>query len=264
LRENVIESDPAADGGSVLLITEITAHRKLQESLKFNENLAATGRLAHVIAHEINNPLEAMSNLLYLAEQSSSDTSDTREYVRQAATELMRISQITKQVLAYHRESKEPVVTRADEVLENVLAMYRSHIMGSKVALQSSVNCCRKIYVRPGEIRQVFSNVISNALDAIGPNGGKLHVRCFNVIDPSTNRRGVRFLFSDSGSGIPEESLPNIFDAFFTTKGIEGSGVGLWLSMDLVTKNGGDIRVRTRTRGPYRGTLFAIFLPLHG
>lgn len=263
LRQNVIESDPQDEDGSVLLITDITAHRKLQETLKFNERLAATGRLAHVIAHEINNPLEAMSNLLFLAEHSSADSSETHGYVEQASTELLRISQITKQVLAYHRESRDPMATRADEVLDNVLTMYRSHIMGNKVVLETRMKCSSEIFVRPGELRQVFGNVIANALDAIGPNGGTLRIRCFNTTDQRTKQKGVRFVFSDSGSGMPEEMVPNIFDAFFTTKGAEGSGVGLWLSMDLVAKHGGHIQVRTRTTGPYRGTLFAIFLPRH-
>jgi two-component system, NtrC family, sensor kinase len=263
LRQNAIESDPQEESGSVLLITEITAQRKLQETLKFNERLAATGRLAHVIAHEINNPLEAMSNLLFLAECSSTATSETHSYVQQASVQLLRISEITKQVLAYHRESKDPVATRADEVLDNVLAMYRSHLMGRRVALEAKLNCSSEIFVRPGELRQVFGNLISNALDAIGPGGGTLRVRCFNVTDQRTKRKGVRIFFSDSGSGIADELLPNIFDAFFTTKGTEGSGVGLWLSVDLLTKQDGYLRVRTRTAGPYRGTLFSIFLPLH-
>ncbi len=263
LRENFIESDPVAESGSVLLVTEITAQKKLQETLKFNERLAATGRLAHVIAHEINNPLEAMSNLLFLAEKSSRGTSDTHGYVEQASKELLRISQITKQVLVYHRESKESAATPSDEILENVLAMYRSHIMGRKVVLDVKIRCTCQIFVRPGEIRQVFGNLISNALDAIGPNAGRLHVRCLKAVDQRTHKQGVRFLFSDSGSGIPDEMLPKIFDAFFTTKGAEGSGVGLWLCRDLVAKNGGYIGVRTRTAGPYRGTLFTIFLPLY-
>lgn len=204
-----------------------------------------------------------MSNLLFLAEQTSAGTGETHSYVEQASKELLRISQITKQVLAYHRESKEPEATRADDILENVLAMYRSHIMGSRVTLETKLKCSSEIFVRPGELRQVFGNLISNALDAIGSSGGTLRVRCFNTIDRHTMHKGVRFFFSDSGSGIPEDVLPSIFDAFFTTKGIKGSGVGLWLSVDLLMKHGGHLRVRTRTTGKYRGTLFTVFLPLH-
>lgn len=263
LRYNVIESAPGDDSGSILLLTEITEQKKLQATLKFNERLAATGRLAHVIAHEINNPLEAMSNLLYLAERSSSERGATRGYVEQASKELQRISRITKQVLAYHRESKEPIVTRADEILDGVLAIFRAHIMANKVTLDAHLNCSSEIFVHPGELRQVFSNLISNALDAIGQDGGTLRVRCFNTIDRRSGRKGIRFFFSDSGLGVQEDFLPNIFDPFFTTKGLKGSGVGLWLSAEILAKHDGYIRVRTRTTGSHRGTLFAIFLPVH-
>jgi signal transduction histidine kinase len=263
LRYNVIESALGDESGSILILTEITDQKKLQATLKFNERLAATGRLAHVIAHEINNPLEAMWNLLYLAERSSSETGATRSYVEQASKELERISRITKQVLAYHRESKEPIVTRADEILDGVLAIFRAHMMSNKVVLDVHLNCSSEIFVHPGELRQVFSNLISNAVDAIGEDGGTLRVRCFNTIDQRSGRKGIRFFFSDSGLGVPEDQLPDIFDAFFTTKGLKGSGVGLWLSAEILSRHDGYIRVRTRTTGSHRGTLFAIFLPVH-
>lgn len=263
LRHNIIESAPEEDGGSILLLTEITAQKKLQETLKFNERLAATGRLAHVIAHEINNPLEALSNLLYLAERSAPNTDDTHSYIEQAAKELVRISQITKQVLAYHRESTVPVVTRADEILDGVLAIFRAHIMANRVSLDAHLKSSTQVFVLPGELRQVFSNLITNALDAMAPDGGTLRVRCFDTIDWKSKRKGIRFLFSDSGSGIPENLIANIFEAFFTTKGLKGSGVGLWLSAEILAKHSGSIRLRTRTTGIYRGTLFSVFLPKH-
>ena len=261
LRYNIIESAPGDDSGSILLVTEITDQKKLQETLKFSERLAVTGRLAHIIAHEINNPLEAMSNLLYLAEQSSTTTHEIRSYIEQASTELQRISQITKQILAYHRESKTPAMARADEILDGVLTMFRAHMMSTKVTLDARLNCSSEVLVHAGELRQVFSNLISNALDAIGQDGGTLRVRCLNATDRSRNRKGIRILFCDTGSGVPENLLPNIFDAFFTTKGPKGSGVGLWLCAEILAKHDGYIRVRTRTKGPRRGTLFAVFLP---
>jgi two-component system NtrC family sensor kinase len=263
LRYNIIDSAPEDDSGSILLLTEVTDQKKMQETLKFNERLALTGRLAHVIAHEINNPLEAMSNLLYLAERSSRGTEETHDHVEQASKELARISQITKQILAFHRESKEPVVARADEILDGVLAMFRAHIMGNRVTLDSHLDCSSESFVHPGELRQVFSNLISNALDAIGQNGGTLRVRCFDTTDWPSKRKGIRIFFSDSGCGIADKLLPNIFDAFFTTKGLEGSGVGLWLCAEILAKHEGYIRVRTRTSGSHRGTLFSIFLPKH-
>lgn len=262
LRHNAIEAAPEDDSGSILLVTEFTDQKKLQETLKFNERLAATGRLAHVIAHEINNPLEAMSNLLYLSASSETSMEDTRTYVQQASIELGRISHITKQVLAYHRETTVPIVTGVDEILEGVLAIFRAHIMANKIGLDVNLKCSSPMLVHPGEIRQVFSNLIANAVDAIGEDGGTLHVRCFEAVDRRSRRRGVRVLFSDSGCGIPEKMLPNIFNAFFTTKGLKGSGVGLWLSAEILAKHEGYVQVRTRTEGKYRGTIFAIFLPM--
>ena len=261
VRYNLIDSAPDDESGSVLLLTEITDQKKLQETLKFSERLAATGRLAHVIAHEINNPLEAMSNLLYLAEGSARDADETRGYIEQATKELGRISQITRQVLAYHRETTEPTMTRADEILDGVLAIFRAHIMAHRVRLDTRLNCSTRLLVLAGEIRQVFSNFISNGLDAMGERGGTLRIRCSDSTDWHTNRKGVRFLFCDSGSGIAADIIPFIFDAFFTTRGLNGSGVGLWLSAEIVAKHNGSIRVKSRTTGNHRGTMFSIFLP---
>jgi len=133
--------------------------------------------------------------------------------------------------------------------------------MASKVTLDAHLKCSTQVFVLPGELRQVFGNLITNALDAIGQNGGTLRVRCFDTIDWQSKRKGIRFLFSDSGSGIQENLLSSIFEAFFTTKGLKGSGVGLWLSAEILAKHNGSIRLRTRTTGIYRGTLFSVFLP---
>lgn len=262
VRYDKIKADPQNDSGSVLLVTDITDHKKLQETLKLSERLAATGRLAHIIAHEINNPLEAITNLLYLTLQGTPPEDERHEYLQLASIELMRISQITKQVLAYHRESKQPVLTNADELLNGVLAMFRAQLLVSGVELISETRCSRPLRIHPGEIRQVFSNLIANGLDAIGTEGGRLRVRCVEATDHRTQAKGVRFIFSDSGQGIPAHVYPKIFEAFYTTKNLKGSGIGLWLSAEVVGKHKGYIRVRTRTEGPYRGTLFAIFLPM--
>ena len=262
VRYDLIQSD-ARVSGSVLILTDITDQKKLQETLKLSERLAATGRLAHIIAHEINNPLEAMSNLLYLAAQGTELSSETHAYIDQASHELLRISQITKQVLAYHRESKQPVLTGADEILEGALAMFRAHMRGMGLELISKISCDDEILVHPGEIRQVFGNIISNAIDAAVPYG-QLRVRCFRSRDVKRNILGIRFLFSDNGPGISTTDTPHIFEAFYTTKQTKGSGIGLWLSSEVVHKHKGRIRLRTRTKGPYQGTLFDVFFPIQG
>jgi two-component system, NtrC family, sensor kinase len=261
VRYDQIKVDPSFKSGSVLLITDITDHKKLQESLKLSERLVANGRLAHIIAHEINNPLEAMTNLLYLSLQATTENESVRSYLHQASDELSRISQITKQVLAYHRGSRQPIQTRANELLESSLAMFQTPIAERGIELTTEIRSSKKLNVHPGEIRQVFSNLVSNALDAIALGGGKLQVRCFDARDYRSQTTGVRFIFSDSGTGISDEVYPKIFEAFYTTKNSKGSGVGLWLSAEVIGKHQGNIRVRTRTKGPYRGTLFDVFLP---
>lgn len=257
-----IQEGTITKSGSILLLTDVTEHRKLQEMLNMSERLAATGRLAHIIAHEINNPLEAMSNLLYLTQQCRALDDTAHSYLSQAVLELQRISQITKQILAYHRESKDPLPVEADEILDGVLAMFRSRMISKGISLKKTLKCSQQLNVHPGEIRQAFGNLIANGLDAIGNSEGQLTVRCISAIDAKTGVKGIRFLFSDNGLGIPDQVQPHIFGAFFTTKEMNGSGVGLWLTSQIVAKHNGRIRVRSRTLGKYRGTLFDVFLPI--
>ncbi len=262
VRYHRIESDPIKPAGSVLIITDITEYKKLQETLKSRERLAATGRLAHIMAHEINNPLEAMSNLLYLAAGDHGTAQERLSYIEQASSELERISTITKQVLSYHRESLFPALAPAGEIMDAAITMFRVQTVASGIEIISRVDCQHAILVRAGELRQVFSNLISNAIDAMSSGRGILRVRCTASRNYTTQVLGVRFLFSDTGHGIPQQSLPHIFEPFYTTKTSKGSGIGLWLSEEVVKKHGGVIRLRTRTQGQYRGTLFDIFLPI--
>lgn len=263
VRYDLIFFDPLRHSGSILLLTDITHHRKLQETLKMAERLAASGRLAHIIAHEINNPLEALANLLYLVDSDASLSETNRGFVQQSLTELDRISRITKQILIYHRESKQPVIAQAQELLKGLLSMLYPNTIANQIELYSSFEGSRFVRVLPGEIRQAFGNLVSNAIDAMGNVGGKLRVRCFDSTDYPGGRRGLRFLFSDTGCGIPRETASQIFDAFFTTKGMKGSGIGLWLTAEIIAKHDGRIRLRSRTEGRYRGSLFDIFLPEH-
>jgi two-component system, NtrC family, sensor kinase len=264
VRYDPVSEDPRQADGSILLLTEVTHQKKLQETLKMTERLAATGRLAHVIAHEINNPLEALANLLYLIHQSPTLDEMNRDFAAKSLTELERISQITKQILAYHRESKEPLLTDGTDLLQGVLTMFRPQMIVNHVELLTYFKSSRPVWVHPGEMRQAFSNLVSNALDAIGGSGGTLCIRCIDTTDYETSRKGVRFIFSDSGSGIPQDALAYIFDAFYTTKGLKGSGIGLWLTSEVIAKHRGRIRARSRTAGPYKGTLFDVFLPRRG
>lgn len=263
VRYDLIDSGPGESTGAILVVTDVTDHKKLEETLKLSERLAATGRLAHVIAHEINNPLEAMANLLYLASQPETDSGSAKGYLDQATEELMRISRITKQVLAFHRNTTAPSPLHPGELVESVLALFRTALSGQNIELDLQVRCDDPIRGFPGELRQVFTNLVSNAIDAMAGDGGVLIVRCMRSVSyVDGGLRGLRFVFSDNGSGIPEEIIPRIHDAFFTTKQSKGSGIGLWLSSEVIGKHRGRLRLRSRTSGPYRGTLFDVFLPL--
>ena len=261
VRYNRIAPTPDQEGGGILLITDITNQKKLQETLKMSERLAATGRLAHTIAHEINNPLEALANLLYLVQQKGALGLENQSYIQQASIELNRISQITKQILSYHRDSKKPVPVRTDDLLEGVLSMFRAAMLGSGVQLNLRFRASRLVCVHPGEMRQAFGNLIGNAIDAIGSGGGRLLVHCYDSTEWLTQARGVRVVVSDSGGGIPASARSRIFDAFYTTKELNGSGIGLWLTSEVIAKHHGRIRVRSRTDGLHRGTIFDVFLP---
>ncbi|MGH9585891.1 MAG: ATP-binding response regulator [Acidobacteriaceae bacterium] len=256
-----LPADPSGTSGSILFVADITDQKKLQEAMRMSERLAATGRLAHTIAHEINNPLEALSNLLYLVQQQEDLSKEARAYLQQGSIELDRISQITKQILAYHRDSKRPVAATAKEMIDSVLTIFRASIIGNHVDLSKRITSSRLINVQPGEMRQAFGNLIANALDAMGTSGGRLIVHCRDATEPRSGRKGVRIVISDSGSGISASAHKHIFDAFYTTKDLKGSGIGLWLTSEVIGRHNGHIRLRSRTEGPHRGTIFDIFLP---
>lgn len=245
--------------GSIVVLTNITQRKMAEESLRNAEKLAATGRLAHTIAHEINNPLEALTNLIYLAEISS-DRPDVHNYLGQALNELSRVARITKQVLSFHRESNKPVEMPFDELLDTVLALYSRQIQDKGVALKYEPGPADvKLEGFPGELRQVMANLVGNAIDAT-PRDGKIRIRFRRVIQRGVP--GVRFTVCDNGPGIPENIREHIFEPFFTTKELKGSGLGLWLTSTIVTKHQGNLRFRSSMKPGQSGTCFSLFLPL--
>ena len=240
---------------------DIDGQKRLEEALRNSEKLAATGRLAASIAHEINNPLESVSNLLYLMEKECALDDHTRQYVRMAEQEVGRIVHITRQTLGFYRESSAPVVLRIAELLENVLELYAPRIRSRRIRVEKRFGHEPGIRGFPGEMRQVFSNLVVNALEAVGDDGEvKLHV--FESCDwHRPQRRGVRVVIADKGPGIAREQCQHIFEPFYTTKGERGTGLGLWLSRDIIRKHRGRIRVRSSVQPGRRGTVFSIFLP---
>jgi PAS domain S-box-containing protein len=239
--------------GVVLVFRDLTSRRMAQESARRSEKLAATGRLAATIAHEINNPLEAATNFIYLA-KSSDSLEDSRRYLSGADLELSRAAHITRKALSFYRDSSRPVVTNIATLLDEVLAVYGGRIRGGRVTVNVESNHDVELLTLRGELIQIISNLISNALDALQP-GGVLTIRARKA------EHGVVLEVEDNGEGIPNANLNRIFDAFFTTKKDIGTGLGLWVVNDLVQKQGGTISVDSRTEGPLRGTKFCVFLP---
>jgi signal transduction histidine kinase len=226
-----------------------------QEALRRSEKLAVTGRLAASIAHEINNPLEAVTNLLYLI-RLSPDCGQTSKYLTDAEQELARVAEIVKQALRFYREPHHPVETEVGAVLHSVLVLYNSRLASADIAVEvESLNSSATVLASPGELRQVMANLIGNAIDAMR-HGGRLCIRV------STTNQRLRLTIADTGSGIPPALLPAIFEPFVTTKGETGTGLGLWVTGEIIRRNGWTIRVRSRSGAARSGTAFSITMPL--
>ena len=239
--------------------TDITEQRRSEETLRRSEKLAATGRLAASIAHEINNPLEAVTNLVYLARKNPSNVGT---YLKLADHELDRIAHITKNTLGFYRDSASRSEVNVSEVLDEVLVLYSGKLNFKKVKLRSEYPECIKIVGYAGEVRQIFANLVANAIEALSQEGC-LTIRASKVHrgEDGFCRQGVRVTVLDNGSGIPPEDRKKIFEPFYTTKKDVGTGLGLWLTLDLVEKHHGSIRMRSSTRPGRTWTAFSVFLP---
>lgn len=233
---------------------------RAQEALRRSEKLAVTGRLAASIAHEINNPLESVTNLLFLL-RSEPSVETMRMYLGLAEQELARVTEITKHTLRYYREPNKPIEVDVAAVLDSVLTLYHSRLVAAHVEVSKEFRSPGvSVYANPGELRQIIANLIGNALDAMRA-GGKLRLRIRSRNRP--NPGGVVSLtIADTGSGIAPELLPTIFEPFVTTKGETGTGLGLWVIQELVNKNGWSVRVRSSTGPRHRGTVFSILFPV--
>ncbi len=247
--------------GVVIVFRDITQRRMAEQSLRSNERLALAGRLSATIAHEIRNPLDTITNLVYLMQHEPGQSSSTEQFLNMASDELMRITQITSQLLTFHREARKPVQVDLVEVLESVLTLFAPQIRGSRIEVDRRFETKSPVRGYPGELRQVFSNLVGNAIDAM-PNGGRLilHIRESSLgTDPE--RKGVRVTVVDSGGGIPAGVRKNLFAPFYTTKGEKGTGLGLWVSRGFVEKHEGTIHLGSATRPNRTGTAFSVFLP---
>jgi PAS domain S-box-containing protein len=254
----------AADG-SVQAISaaslEITHQKKAELALIQSEKLAVVGRLAASIAHEINNPLESITNLLYLAERSN-DPAETKEYVQTAERELRRVSIIANQTLRFHKQSSRPQEISGGQLIDSIVSMFQSRIVNAQVRVEERKRADQPVRCFEGEIRQVLSNLVGNAIDAMQPlGGGRLLLRSRVGRDWSTGRPGLVITVADTGSGMSGSVTSRIFEPFYTTKGIGGTGLGLWVSSEIVERHSGTLLFRSSQKEDTRGTVFTLFLP---
>lgn len=244
----------------ILILTDVTDRKLAEYALRTAERMAATGKLANAIAHEINNPLEILTNLIYLAQRSSSSDKATHDLLTQAAGELDRISHITKQSLSFHRDSQEPVPIDIGKLVSEVASLSERSAAQRRVRISCASNPSVMISGFPGQLSQVFSNLIRNAAEA-APPGSDVVIRIKS--SRRGDREGARVAIHDRGPGIPEEIRDKLFDPFFTTKGLKGSGLGLWVSRTILMRHHGTIRFRSSIREGATGTTFEVFLPTH-
>jgi PAS domain S-box-containing protein len=247
-----------------IFFVDLTEQKRSEEVMRRTEKLAATGRLAASIAHEINNPLEAVTNCLFLLASSQLDAR-SREYLRIAQQELDRVTHITTQTLRFYRQSTRPVASDVNELLDSVIALYEPRLRSYSIAIERRYRNVPLVHAYEGEIRQVLANLVGNAIDAMHRDGGRLTLRSSSGRDPRTATPGIYVTVADTGCGIDAASRPRIFEAFFSTKGTTGTGLGLWVSQTIIEKHGGHVDIRSCTRqrpnGP-GGTVFRIFFPL--
>ncbi len=247
--------------GVVLVFHDISEKRMAEKALRDSERLATTGRLAATLAHEIHNPLDTVGNLLYLINHDPDVPETVRPHASLASEELARVTQMTRHMLSFQREATKPGPIKIGEVLDNVIALYERKIESAGIQVQKEVEFEGGVLGLPGEMRQVFANLIGNAIEAIGKNG-KIRLHAYLSADWRRGRRGLRVTVADNGPGIPAEIRGKIFEPFFTTKGEAGTGLGLWITSGIVEKNDGALRLRSVTRAGRTGTCFSVFFPV--
>lgn len=251
------------------VIVDTTQRRNAEDALRKTEKLAAAGRLAASIAHEINNPLEAVTNILYLIRLQGSLPPETKHYVDLAQHEVARVSEITQQTLRFYRQSTLPITAKVSELLDSVLTLHQGRVNSLQVEVQRCYEPDVELFCFAGELRQLFANLIGNALDAMIPGPGRLVLSVRRSRSwHNSNADGVRIFVMDTGCGMSDEVQSRIFEPFFTTKEATGTGLGLWVSAEIVRKHHGTVRLRSRatTNGQNNGsagsgTIFMLFFP---
>ena len=266
-----------AQDGSVQAISaaslEITHQKKAESALIQSEKLAAVGRLASSISHEINNPLEAITNILYLIERDDALSDDLKPLVGMAQSELSRVCQIATQTLRFHRQAVRATRVTAESLVSAVLNLYQGRLNNTSIQVEAVYASTTPILCFENDIRQVLNNLIANAIDAMRQHGGRLIIRAHDVTptanivsDPQHPQSvpGVRITIADTGHGMSPEVRARIYEPFFTTKDLNGTGLGLWISSEIVTRHKGRLTHRSTTHPTHHGTIFSLTLPVEG
>ena len=241
---------------------DVTEQRLADETFLRNEKLAAVGRLASSMAHEINNPLESVTNLIFLAKESAYACSEAVQYLDLADRELRRVSAITAQTLRFHKQTTKPTLCFAKDLFSETIAIYQGRIVNSHIQLEEKHRLGRGVQCFEGEIRQILSNLITNAIDAM-PDGGRLLLRSHETRQGLNGQEGVVFTIADTGHGMSLAVRQKLFEPFHSTKGIGGAGLGLWVSKEIVDRHRGTLNVRSRQTIGDSGTVCRLFLPIN-
>jgi PAS domain S-box-containing protein len=252
---------PTPDGGIAVYARDVTEARLTEQALRRAEQLAAAGKLAASISHEINNPLEAVTNLLFLARYAPELSDDTRHKLEIADSELQRLSHIARTSLKFYRQSTSPSRVLVEDLIESVLLVHQARITTCGVELVRKYREAPELLCFPGELQQVFTNLVSNALDALS-KGGRLSVSVRSSSGGRNwSRKGIRVTIVDSGTGMDANTKCRLFEPFFTTKRDTGTGLGLWVTKGIVDKHRGSIQI-VSNRG--KGTAISLFFPQDG
>jgi PAS domain S-box-containing protein len=232
--------------------------KRAQSALLKSEKLAAVGRLASSIAHEINNPLESVMNLIFLARNS--EIEDARNYLEIADQEIRRVSIIANQTLRFHKQASNPQAATSSDLFSTVMRIYEGRLRNAHVQVEQKFRTDEPVVCFQGDVRQVLNNLVSNAIEAM-PFGGRLLIRSRRSRNWKTGQPGIVLTIADTGTGMSPETRRHIFEAFYTTKGTAGNGLGLWVCQEIVERHQGTLRVRSSQREGHSGTVFAFFLP---